>query len=33
LELSEVTGKRPNNGMVGDPKSGTFSCVSSCVGE
>ena len=24
---------KPNNGMVGDPKCGAFSCVSSCVGE
>jgi hypothetical protein len=23
----------PNKSLVGDPKSGTFSCVSPCVGE
>ena len=28
-----VFGGLANKSLVGDPKSGTFSCVSSCVGE
>jgi len=32
--VNQLVGKeQPNNGMVGDPKCGAFSCVSPCVGE